>query len=112
MKKYYHTKDVFTNGVLIDDFSYKVREKLLKYKGRDLLVIQKRSARNSPFVVVPGFVKSYKTDQTPEGIEISEIEEVPKELQSDITKFLRERDFEGPINFWRTYKSLEELIKR
>ena len=79
---------------------YELSEKLLDYEGRQLLVIQRKSQDGHPNVLVPGFIKNYQTRETPEGLKISDVQEVPEKLRENITEFLKEQGLEGNIIFW------------
>jgi len=72
-------------------------EELLNYKDKKLLVLF-----TSAFVV-PGFIrdKDYECKETKEGLKISRITLIPKELQDDVAEFLHTRGYERKPYFWK-----------
>ena len=71
------------------------------YKERKLLVLQCLMPNNNLYVVVPGYIERERFKKTPQGLDISEVTEVPKSDKKDITDFLRKMGLSGNVNFWR-----------
>ena len=98
MPKYYHVKEREKEIYKGEKKSKTLSEKEIKYEGSRVLVAQMQSPTGNYWVLVPGYVQG--KGKTKEGVETSEIKLLSKEEKNDLKKKLKEKGFEGEINFW------------
>ena len=86
-----------------------VREEIVDYAGRQVLAVGKcgSSPLNGVYreiTVVPGFVLNFRKRQTPEGLDISDVEPLPENQHESLSKLLRDMGFPRQINYWEKSK--------
>jgi hypothetical protein len=77
----------------------KTREEIIPYGQRDVIVTQMVDAGGTQFVVVPGAIKD-KHYRQEDGSLVSVVDEIKETEQKELEGIIKEKGFEGPVNFW------------
>ena len=104
VRRYFHTRceiecdPQFGYG---KDTSRKLYEIVIGHEGRKILATQRQMEGDSrKYTIVPGFIENYMQETNENGIPVSEISIIPRELREEVSRHVRTRGLEGNIGFW------------